>query len=94
MAVSERDARPGLQVSFEGYSASLAGELDDNVNGPRPILRDVDAAAGIVLGTPSRHIRSEAGVVPRRNRIVPEYVDETLRHDLCMSKEAALPNQA
>jgi hypothetical protein len=52
--MSERDARPGLRVPFEGYRSSLVSEFSDDINGPRTMLRGVDATAGVVLGTPFR----------------------------------------
>jgi hypothetical protein len=43
-------------MALNGHSASLVSKLDDDINGPRAMLRRVSTATGIVLGVASRHI--------------------------------------
>jgi hypothetical protein len=59
----EHAARAGFQVALECEGASLVSELDDHVNQPRPGLRRVRAAAGVVVGQPRAQVPGDTGVV-------------------------------
>jgi hypothetical protein len=93
MSMSERNARPGLQIALKNHGASLVGKFDDDVNGPRSVLGRVDTAAGIVLSTSCRNVGRETGVVPRWDSAVLEHVHEPLGHRPRRSKQAAMRNQ-
>jgi hypothetical protein len=56
MSLGKRDARPRFQIALEGNRASLVGELDNKVNGPRSVLGRMDTAAGIVLRAARRNV--------------------------------------
>ena len=57
MPLREDNPGSGLQVAFEDNRASLVRELEDNVNGPRTVLRGVNTATRVVLGISFRNVR-------------------------------------
>ena len=89
MPMGERDTRPRFQIALKGNRASLVSEFDNNVNRPRSVLSRVDATSLIVLGMSSLHVGSDASVIPWWALVVPEHVDEPLRHDSAPSKQLA-----
>ena len=90
MPLGERNTRPGFQVALKRECTSFIGKFDDDVDNPRPILRSAGTAARVVFGMPCLHIGGNAGVVPRRLLVVPEYVHESLRHPGVFSKAIAV----
>ena len=57
--------RPMLAASRRIWPTRSRLELDNDVDGPGPVIRCVGTAPGIMLGNSSPNVRREAVVVPR-----------------------------
>lgn len=63
---SELDARSKLQILLELQRTRFIAELQDDIHYPRPMLRGVRTAPGVVSVEASSKVRSDASVVTRR----------------------------
>jgi hypothetical protein len=59
MPIGERNTRAGFQITFKSDGASLVGKFNNNINGPRTMLRRVGTAACVVLGMVPRNVGRE-----------------------------------
>ena len=79
MSLRERHAGTGLQILLECDSPFFVGELDDDVNLPRPATRRVRAAPGVMRGKARGEMRSQSCVVTAWISSASDDVDEALR---------------
>ena len=69
----------GFQISLEGDSSLLVGELDADVEVPRTIARSVRTAAGVVVGDAGGNVRGQTDVGTARVTHTAQDIDEALR---------------